>query len=157
MVAFSLAGWGAVAEFQEAGSFNATVAFTFSWTAFFFATTVSAWSAYHHLDYNLEDHDDVGRIVKPANAGDLVALAFIAATVCMGSAARLVNNANGITWFGGNGGVVGRQAPSHLLANDIANPAYRNTDAAATVHAAVYDADADPGVPQPPANGQAPY
>lgn len=136
MLAFALACWGAVAEFQEAGSFNATVAFSFSWAAFFFATTVGAWSDYHHLDYLLQAADrsrTSDNVLRPADVDDLVALAFIVATVCMGGAARLVGDDKGITWFDGGAGAVGRRAAAHVLDNDIVNPAY--TAAAAAVHA----------------------
>jgi hypothetical protein len=95
-LAFALATWGAVTD-TLADGFNAQVAFTFGWSMFFFASTVSAWNKYHKADLSFQTNPGV-----PApDVGDLVALAYGAATVCMASAARSASSDAdaGINWF----------------------------------------------------------
>jgi hypothetical protein len=48
-LAFTLATWGAVTDILKDG-FNAQVAFTFAWSMFFFASTVTTWNTFHKVD-----------------------------------------------------------------------------------------------------------
>jgi uncharacterized membrane protein YidH (DUF202 family) len=95
-LAFTLATWGAVTDILKDG-FNAQVAFTFAWSMFFFASTVTTWNTFHKVDLQFKTSPGM-----PApNVGDLVALAYGAATACMASAFRSASSEDeaGISWF----------------------------------------------------------
>jgi len=95
-LAFTLATWGGVTDILKDG-FNAQVAFTFAWSMFFFASTVTTWNTFHKVDLQFKTSPGL-----PApNVGDLVALAYGAATACMASAFRSASSEDeaGISWF----------------------------------------------------------